>query len=364
MKNILFLISMCLVYFVGLSQNTKYKLYIHNDESDNSCLIYYLSLNDIQISNSTHPPDYSILLSDSDSISVYFLNLNEEELYLVINELPDEIALKVKEIYISFSCLNTNFDIATLLRFKNVELLNLQNCSGIEVKLKLLLNNIEELCKLEKIVSLSLSNVTVNKSFKMCCFENLEYLDVSFSNIAMDGQLLQNCSNLKHIVFGNSNNKLVSAFISEIAKQPTLNEITLIVQNSKQIQLLSHISSIEKINLIFGFPLSEMKLDKAFVSLAKIENLKSLHINSISKFRVIKKISDSIQKVQDIEELSIDFPLLKIDNLLLKNLKLLRLYRSNLTYLQDGQLEAFKKINHKVEIIIENDVFKLTTPVN
>ncbi len=364
MKKATFLISVCLVYFVGFSQNTNCKLFINKDESNSGLLRYDLSLNDEHISSSTQSSDLSEFLSDSVSICLYFQNLNEEELHIATNNLPEEMVLKVKEIYLSFSSLETSVDVATLLKFKNVELLSFQDPSIIDVKPNLLLLNIEELCKLENIVSLSLSNTNVNQSFKICCFKNLKYLDVSFSNIDIEEQLLKHCSGLKHIIYGNSNNKIVSDFIYEITKHPALNELTLIVQTSKQIQLISSISGIEKMNLVFGFPISEKKLDETFVSLSKIENLKSLHIKANSKKRGIVKIPESIQILQDIEELSIDFPLSEIDNLSIKKLKLLRLYSSNSHYLQDGQLESFKKRNPDVEIIIENDVFKLSTPVN
>lgn len=364
MKKTTFLISLCLVYFVGFSQNTNCKLFIHKDESNSGLLRYDLSLNDEHISSSIQSFDFTRLLPNCESISVYFQNLNDEEFHLAINEFTDEMVLKVKEIYFSFSTLNSSMDVAPISKFKSLELLSFQNPSNIDVKQKLLLLNLEELCKLKNLVYLSLPNTNVNQSFKICCFESLKYLDVSFSNIDIEEQLMSNCSSMKHFIFGNSNNKIVSDFISEIAKSKTLNELTLTVQNSKQIQLLSSISGIEKVNLVINFPISEKTLDKTFVRFSKIENLKFLHIKTNSNKRVIRKIPDSIQMLQDIEELSIDIPLSEIDNLSIKNLKLLKLYTSNSHYLQDGQLESFKKRNPNVEIIIVNDVFKLPTPIN
>ncbi len=364
MKRTTLLISVCLVYFVGFSQNTNYKLNIHKDDSNNGCLRYDLSLNDVQISSSTQSAEFKRFISSSESISVHFQNLNNEEIHFVINEFSDEMVLKVKELCIAFSSLNTSMDVAPISKFKNLELLSFQNPSNIDVKQKLLLHNIEELCKLKNLVYLSLPNTNVNQSFKICCFESLKFLDVSFSNIDVEWQLMKNCSSLKHLIFGNINNKIVSEFISEIACNKTLNEITLIIQNSKQMQLLSSFSGIEKINLVFGFSISEKKLDETFVSLSKIDNLRSLHIKADSQKRAIRKIPESIQMLQDIEELSIDFPLSEIDNLSIKKLKLLRLYISNSHYLLDGQSESFKKRNPEVEIIFENDVFKLSTTIN
>lgn len=133
MKKIILLSSICVVCFVGFSQNTNYKLYIDIDDNNNGCLRYDLFLNGVQISSSKQSSDFSMLMYDSESISVHFENLNDEELHIAINEFTDEMVLKVKEIYFAFSSLNKSVDVAPISKFKNLELLSFQNPSNIDV---------------------------------------------------------------------------------------------------------------------------------------------------------------------------------------------------------------------------------------